>query len=134
MLVWHSMHASQVGSSSFVHLHSRMESPLTLRSMSAQQQLSCILQHFYPGHVCAWQELRAQGNTVYKAGLTEQAQNKWQKAMKVLSGMFDIETAEQVSLQDQPPRTQMSIAGPGTGKHACLQSAYRACYLASCMI
>ena len=32
---------------------------------------------------------------MYKAGLTEQARAKWQKAMKMLGNLFDIETAEQ---------------------------------------
>ena len=41
------------------------------------------------------QELKAQGNAVYKVGLTEQARAKWQKAMKMLGNLFDIETAEQ---------------------------------------
>ena len=45
-----------------------------------------------------WQELKTQGNTVYKAGLTEQARAKWQKAMKMLGNMFDIETPEQARL------------------------------------
>ena len=48
------------------------------------------------------QELKTQGNTVYKAGLTEQARAKWQKAMKMLGNMFDIETPEQARLWPHP--------------------------------
>ena len=41
------------------------------------------------------QDLKAQGNTVFKAGLGNLAKPKWTKALKLLNHLFDIETEEQ---------------------------------------
>ena len=42
------------------------------------------------------QELKAQGNAVFKAGLGNLAKPKWTKALKLLNHLFDIQTDEQV--------------------------------------
>lgn len=42
------------------------------------------------------QELKAQGNAVFKAGLGSLAKPKWTKALKLLNHLFDIESEEQV--------------------------------------
>lgn len=40
--------------------------------------------------------LKAQGNAVFKSGTPEMARSKWQKALKMLSQLFDCESEEQV--------------------------------------
>ena len=42
------------------------------------------------------QQLKAQGNAVFKAGLGNLAKPKWTKALKLLNHLFDIESDEQV--------------------------------------
>lgn len=42
------------------------------------------------------EDLKSQGNAVFKAGLGHLAKPKWQKALKLLNHLFDIQSDEQV--------------------------------------
>ena len=61
------------------------------------------------------QELKAQGNAVFKAGLGSLAKPKWTKALKLLNHLFDIESDEQVCARERHNGTMMGAPMPCRG-------------------